>query len=297
MFANRRRCGVPLPLLALVLLQCFLSDASDHGFQPDGFGPTLVVKKAPSSPLLWTGVGCRVAVLNASEIGEYQPLALSDDLSEGCSNVVALGLSSDGSSAVCSDGLGNLTLVTLLRMNGNEAPSYTLDIEDLPSLLSSSFQATRVSNAVAFDDSDDQAATRDVYFIAANGADGSGKAVAVATPCGSSASFCAVAELAFNSSVNDLQAVPAEEHSAGVPVALLATVEKGLASLAFVLEGAHAKKVQDQPAAVAASLELQSVMPTAGSGANDGFALSPSPASLPAASGQGKEAAPLLWLW
>ena len=232
------------------------------------YGPTLVVRVDTKKGLAWVGVGARVAVVNTTTlrdrdmIGELNFLALSDPLTGG--NVVALGLSSNGDSALASDASGNLTNVVLrigggAKSDGNQ--SVALLIQDLPPLLPSSFSATRISNALAV-------SSQDTYFIAANSKE-EGQVLAIAGPSSlsstisssssSSSSFQLIAGLAFNGSVNDAHVVGTGFGTS--TLAVIATIDAGLANITFTSSSSS-------------SLKLNGVMATATVGGNDGFALS-----------------------
>ena len=112
------------------------------------YGPTLVVRVDTKKGLAWVGVGARVAVVNTTTlrdrdmIGELNFLALSDPLTGG--NVVALGLSSNGDSALASDASGNLTNVVLRIGGGAGGGINPSRCSSHPPLLPSSFSATRI---------------------------------------------------------------------------------------------------------------------------------------------------------
>ena len=235
------------------------------------YGPTLVAKANPSKRLVWIGVGCRVSVLSYQGLNtslaqeDLSLVASSANLSENCSssNVVALGLSSDGSSAMCSDSEGNLKYLTLHESENS------LSFQDLPNtLLASSFRASRISNAEVSTNKGNQ--TQDIYIIAANAIDSAsgGKAVAIATPC-SDGGFCVAAEFAFEDSVNDVQVLPQladKEGNGESNFILIASTSAGLANL--TMENGE--------------MELHGIMATSGdddqkgNGGNDGFAISSS---------------------
>jgi len=184
-------------------------------------GPTLVVrgKGTALGDLAWVGVGCRVAVLaNISEATgpDLEALAMTGNLTEECANVNALGLSSDGLTAIVAMGGSPPALFTLmLEPQGQGA--FHLVPGPTAFRVPDGASATRISDAAAFNG-------RDVFFAAMESANDGGGVVALFADAPEP---LAAQWLGAPSKVNDARP------TAGNGSVVYATASTGLVELAF----------------------------------------------------------------
>lgn len=183
---------------------------------PNTYGQT-------SASLSWVGVGCRVHILNTSNV-----VAMSANLSATCQNVKSIGLSSDGLSALVGvQPSGDVTLLQLIRNDDTEG--YILEtsaVLELPSDLS----PNRIADAVSVAESGyNTSYAGNIFFVAANSNDGGSGAIVVLS-LDSSPTLTVVTSLDLGvPGLNDVQVLSSSQDV----VVIFALTSLGLQQLEF----------------------------------------------------------------